>query len=133
MKLLDVIIAADGRIEYAGHPFLWKCYGNDILYLEFKDTDGNHYAHCVYDSKTYQTYEVQIVIPLTSNEAGVWQQSFRWIDSDYRRAYYEECLSKNIDPDMFEKDNNYIHVDTEELVLEYVKDVGETYYDNLPI
>lgn len=133
MKLLDVIIAASGRIEYAGAPFLWKCYGSDILYIEFKDTDGNYYAQCVYNSKTYQTYEIQIHVPLTSNEAGAPRQYFRWIDSDYKRAYYEECLSKNVDPDMIDKTNNYTHVETEELILEYLKDVGETYYDNLPV
>jgi hypothetical protein len=133
MKLLDVLVATDGRIKYAGDPYLWQCFGNDVLYLEFIDTDGRPYAHCIYDSKTYQTYEIQITVPLTTNEAGVQRQLFRWIDRNYVRAYYEECYNNNTDPHLTDYNNNFINVETEELILEYIKDVGETYYDNLPI
>jgi hypothetical protein len=125
MKLDNIITAAGARVN-GGDPYMWECYGPDANYIEFRDTDGQSYAHAIYDTKNYIVYEVHIEVPGQN-------QAFRWLNTITKHAYYTEAERRGIDPNLAWDDVGYIHVDTEELMLEYLKDIGETYYDNLPI
>lgn len=125
MKLNDIITAAGARVS-GGSEYMWECYGPDANYIEFRDTDGQPYAHAIYDTKNYIVYEAHIEVPGQN-------QAFRWLNPITKHVYYTEAERRGIDPNSAWDDVGYIHVDTEELMLEYLKDIGETYYDNLPI
>lgn len=125
MKLNDVIVAAGARIS-GGDPYMWDCYGSNATYIEFRDTDGQGYAHAIYDTKTYIVYEIHIEVPGTD-------QAFRWLNPITKSLYYTEAERRNVNPNNAWDEVGYTHVDTDELILEYLKDIGETYYDNLPI
>lgn len=125
MKLLDVITAAGARTS-GGDPYQWKCFGSNAQYLEFRDTDGNGCSHCIFDTKDYTVYQVHADVPGTD-------QAFQWTNPQYVNAYINESKSNGIDPNEAWDDVKYTIVDDEETILQYVKDIGETYYDNLPI
>ena len=125
MNLNDVIVAAGSRIS-GGDPYMWDCYGPNANYIEFRDTDGQGYAHAIYDTKNYIVYEIHIEVPGQD-------QAFRWLNTITKSAYYTEAERRGVDPNLAWDNVGYTHVDTEELILEYLKDIGETYYDNLPI
>jgi len=125
MKLLDVITAAGARTS-GGDPYQWKCFGSNAQYLEFRDTDGNGCSHCIFDTKDYTVYQVHADVPGTD-------QAFQWTNPQYVNAYINESKSNGIDPNEAWDDVKYTIVDSEETILQYVKDIGETYYDNLPI
>jgi|CryBogDrversion2_5_1035270.scaffolds.fasta_scaffold20306_3 hypothetical protein len=132
MKLLEVITAAGGRVS-GGDPYLWHCFGENAQFMEFRDVDGNGYAHCVFDTKTYEVYEVYCEVPLTSNEADAPAQPFHWMEQTKVMAYLDECKRMGIDPNEAYDDVKYIIVNDTSTILQYVKDIGETYYDNLPV
>lgn len=125
MKLLDVVKAAGDRVGASGQ-YMWKSFGDNAISIDFNDTDGNDYASAVFDTTSQEVCCVTIEVPGC-------EQAFRWIAPHRRVAYYEECVKRGVDPDIAYDLVQYTHVDTEELILEYVKDIGETYYDNLPI
>lgn len=125
MKLSDVTTAAGSRIS-ASDQYQWQCYGANAQFMEFRDTDGSAYAHCIYDKETSDVYEIHIEVPGQT-------QAFRWLNPETKVAMYNEATVRGIDVNIAWDDIPYIHVTTEELILEYLKDIGETYYDNLPI
>lgn len=124
MKLIEVIQAAGGRIS-GGDPYLWRCYGDHAQYMEFRDVAGMGYAHCIFDTITYDVREVHLEVPGQG-------QAFRWIDPTYLEAFVSESGSRNCDPKIAWDDVTYTEVD-EATALSYVKDVGEMYYDDLPV
>jgi hypothetical protein len=132
MKLLDVIIAAGGRVS-GGDPYQWRCFGDNVQFLEFRDTDGNGYSHCLFDTTTYEVYQIHVEVPLTSNEADSPNQTFLWTVPSLLDAYKEECKMHNTDFDTAWDDVKYGIVYSEDTILKYVKDIGETYYDELPL
>jgi hypothetical protein len=132
MKLLDIITAADGRVS-GGDPYLWRCFGENAQFLEFRDVDGNGYCHCIFDTKTFNVYQIHVEVPLLSNEADSPEQVFQWTDSNFKDAYYSECKKNGIVPNIAWDAITYTTIDSDELILEYVRDIGSTYYDNLPI
>jgi hypothetical protein len=132
MKLLDVITAAGGRVS-GGDPYLWNCYGDDAQFMEFRDVDGQGYSHCIFDTKTYRVYEVYAEVPLGTNEAGAPPQIFRWINPLFLQEYLDECKIRNEDPNIAYDDVKHNDIPSEQIILEYVKDIGEGYYDNLPL
>jgi hypothetical protein len=123
MKLLDVITSANGRIS-GGDPFLWDCYGDFSQYLEFRDANGLGYAHCIYDTRTYIVYEIHMEVPQQ-------ELPFRWLNDSTRTAYYKEAEARGVEPDFAWDEVGYIHLDTEELALEYLKDIGEGNYEKI--
>jgi hypothetical protein len=125
MKLLDVIIAADGRVS-GGDPYLWKCFGEDANFMEFRDADGKGFSHCVYDTRTYVVYQIHIEVPGT-------EQCFQWINPEWEDVYFEECLHRDVDPREAWDDVKYDTIKDASQILTYMKDIGATYYDNLPI
>jgi hypothetical protein len=132
MKLLDVITASGGRVS-GGDPYLWSCYGDNAQFMEFRDTTGNGYSHCIFDTKTYDVYEIYVEVPLTTNEAEAPSQCFRWINPQVLQAYLDTCKVRNVDPNIAYDDIRHNEISSEELILEYIKDIGEGYYDNLPL
>ena len=123
MKLLDVITAAGGRVN-GGDPYLWHCYGTEAQCLEFTDINGDGYSRVIFDRKTYDCYEVHVEIP---NE----DVAMRWINPEYRKAFFTECQQRNVDSSVAWDNVSYIHVDTDELIIEYVKELGDLNYGNL--
>jgi hypothetical protein len=123
MKLLDVISAADARVS-GGDPYLWSCYGSNAQFLEFRDSAGNGYSHVIFDRNTYECYEIHVEVP---NE----DIAMRWVNPLYRSTFYKECEKRGIDPSVAWDNVNYTHVDTEELILEYVRDLGNLNYENV--
>lgn len=125
MKLIDVIIAAEGRV-CSGSDFQWRCWGDNARFMEFADADGMEFCDVTFDTKTYDVYDVNIFVPGTD-------QCFKWFNPEFKDAYINECKMRNIDP-LIAWDNIYFSELTDiNTLIEYIKDVGATYYDNLPI
>lgn len=123
MKLLEVITAAGGRVS-GGDPYLWECYGPNAQFMEFRDVNGDGYSHVIFDKNNYECYEVHVEVP---NE----DVAMRWIAREFKTKFYDECKRRNVDASTAWDNVNYIHVDTEELILEYVRDLGELKYENV--
>ena len=123
MKLNDAIKATGSRIT-GGSEYGWQCYGPNSQFLDFQDADGKPYAHCIFDRETQNVYEIVVEVPGED-------QSYRWIDFDFRDAYYKECAERNIDPNNAWDNVSFTHVDTEELILEYLEDIGNLNYSNI--
>lgn len=129
MKYLDVLTAAGGRCS-GGDPFLWSCYGPDAQYAEFRDVNGDGYSHCVFDTKTYEVYEVHVETPVTSN---VSTSAIRWFNPQYALAYKTEADARQEDMRFAWDDVLYTDVLGEEEILDHVRNVGEGRYEGLPI
>ena len=124
MTLHEVMIAAKSRV-CGGTEYQWQCYGSNARYIDFSDTDGTEYSSVVFDTKTQTVYELAVIVP-------GYDQAFVWRNPDFENSYLSECQTRNIEPNTAWDDVMYEVVD-EKTILEYIKDVGETYYDNLPI
>lgn len=124
MTLHEIMIAASSRV-CGGTQYQWQCYGSNARYIDFADTDGNEYCSVVFDTKTQTVYELAVVIP-------GYDQAFVWRHTDFETEYQSECRTRSIQPNVAWDDVVYKVVD-DKTILEYIKDVGETYYDNLPI
>jgi hypothetical protein len=124
MTLHEIMIAAKSRV-CGGTEYQWQCYGPDARYIDFSDTDGTEYSSVVFDTKNQTVYELAVYVP-------GYDQAFIWRHSDFEQAYISECQTRNIEPNIA-WDNLVYKVVDQKTILEYVKDVGETYYDNLPI
>ena len=125
MKLLEVIQACHGRVS-GGDPYLWSCYGENAQFMEFRDSDGKGYAHCIFDTNSYDVYEIHAEVP---------QQdlAYRWLAPKTKQAMLNEAKQRNVDPAMAWDDVKYIELstDSEEHILNYLRDIGELCYENL--
>lgn len=124
MKLLDVITAAKGRVS-GGDKFLWDCFGPHAQSLEFRDADGLGFASCVFDTETYEVFQITFDIPGQD-------QAFMWNNPTYIQQYLDENKARELDPYTAWDDVKYEVVDYGDLMLKYLADAGDTYYDNLP-
>jgi len=122
MKFNNVINSAGSRIS-GGDQYGWVCYGPNSQFLDFQDTEGKPYASCVYDRLTQEVYEISVEVPKQ-------EFAYRWINPNFRIEYYKECKERNIDPNNAWDDVSFTHVDTEELILEYLEDIGNLDYSN---
>jgi hypothetical protein len=125
MILLNVLKAAKDR-TVSSDKYQWSCFGDKAHVMDFKDADNTVYANAVFDLETQEVYYINVEVP-------GYPQAFLWLNPDYKISYYQECKSRNVDPDIAWDNVNFIHVDTEDLILEYVLDIGDGYYDNLPL
>jgi hypothetical protein len=127
MKLLDVIKACHGRVA-GGDPFLWKCYGDNAQFMEFKDADGQGYAHCIFDTNTFDVYEIHVEVP-------GYDQAFRWLNPATEHAFFAESRDREVDANEAWEGVKYVNIDGDnpERILDYLDDIGDTYYDNLPL
>ena len=127
MKLLEVIQACHGRVA-GGDPYLWSCYGDNAQYMEFRDADGQGYAHCIFDTVTYNVYEIHAEVP-------GYDQAFRWLDPLTEAGMFAEARQRGVDHTLAWDDVKYVNIGSsdEERILDYLSDIGATYYDNLPV
>ena len=125
MKLTDIFNAAEGRV-CNGSEFQWLCWGGAARYMDFADADGMEFCSAVFDTKTYNVYEVELFVPGTD-------QCFKWINPEFKDAYLNECKVRDLHP-FSALDNIYFAELTDvETVIQYTKDIAATYYDDLPI
>jgi hypothetical protein len=124
MTLHEIMLAASSRV-CGGTEYQWKCYGPDARFTDFTDTDGTEYCSAVFDTKTQTVYELAVIVP-------GYDQAFIWRHPDFETPYQSECRTRNIETNVA-WDNVMYQVVDNKTILKYVKDVGETYYDNLPI
>ena len=125
MKLIDVINAAEGRV-CGGTEFQWRCWGDNARFMEFADADGMEFCDVVFDTKTYDVYDLNLMVPGTD-------QHFKWLNPEFKDSYINECKMRNIDPFIVYDNVRFSELTDIQTVIEYVKDICATYYDNLPI
>jgi hypothetical protein len=94
--------------------------------LEFADVTGEPFCSIVFDKKNYTVYEVEVVVPGQT-------QVFKWADSEFEPAYVKEAKKRKVDITVAYDDVKYNRVVDEDVILQYAKDVGEMYYDDLPV
>lgn len=125
MQFIDVNKAAGDRI--LNHELNSQlCFGSQSMRVEYVDSSKQPYSHAIFDLKTQEVLYISVEVPGQP-------QAFQWIHTDYKLAYYKDCNDLGIDPQVAWDNINFTNVETEELILEYLKDIGEGYYDNLPI
>jgi hypothetical protein len=124
VNLMNIIQQCGARV-CGGSEYQWKCYGDRARFMEFADVAGNEYAQIVHDAVTHTVYEFAIFVPGQ-------EQAFIWYNSEYHERYLNECTERGIEPYMAWDNLNYQVVDAG-VILQYAKDVGELYYDDLPI
>mgnify|MGYP003338200696 CR=1 FL=1 len=125
MSLLEILKAANARIS-GGSDYLWNCFGHNARYLDLADIMHDEYCSVVFDCKTYEVYTVELTVPGQD-------QAFRYINPAHLDAYLDEAEKRNIDPNVAWDHVKYTQVTEENTVLEYIKDIGEMYYDDLPV
>jgi hypothetical protein len=125
MKLMDMITQCGARV-CEGADYQWECYGINAHIMEFADVTGEPYCSIVFDKKNYTVYEAEIVVPGQD-------QVFKWHDAEHEPAYNREAKKRNVDITVAWDDVKYDKVADEATILQYAKDVGEMYYDDLPI
>lgn len=125
MKLIDLITAAEARIS-EGSEALWDCWNGEGRWIDFVDQDNTPYCAAIYNNKSFEVHYISVDVP-------GYDQAFQWLSPLYKDAYYAEAKRKKQDPELFVDNIFYTNVDSEERILEYVRDVCATYYDNLPI
>ncbi len=125
MKLIDVIVAAEGRV-CGGEKFQWHCWGDNARFMEFADADGMEFCDVVFDTKTYEVYDLNLFVPGT-------EQCFKWFNPEFKDAYVNECKMRDIDPLIAWDNVTFSELTDINTIIDYVKDIGATYYDNLPI
>ena len=125
MKLLDVINAAEGRV-CGGDNYQWHCWGDNARFMEFADADGMEFCTVVFDTKTYDVYDLELFVPGTG-------QCFKWFNPEFRDAVVNE--SKVRDVELLKAWDNVYFTELTDLhtVIQYTKDIAATYYDDLPI
>jgi hypothetical protein len=125
MKLLDVIIAAEGRV-CSGAKYMWNCWGDHARFMEFADADGLPFCDVVFDTKTYDVYDIQLFVPGTD-------QCFKWINPEFKDALFQESKVRNVDPFTAWDDVWFDEITDITTLMTYIKDIAATYYDDLPI
>ena len=113
MFLKDVLEAIQYRFS-SGDRYQWKCYGDDAVYLDFKDVQDRPVGSILFDSSTGLVYEITIEVPGES-------LCYRWISPDFAADYRAETESRNINPNIAWDDVQYTDVDTEKDILEKVE------------
>lgn len=90
MKLKDWLEAVDYRIT-EGSDYGWNCFGDRAYDLSYwnGDFDG-HSMNVVYDTDTQEIYTAEVCDYSKS-------RAYRWINPDYRQAYKDETLNREVD------------------------------------
>ena len=125
MKLIDVILAAEGRVT-GSEKYQWKCYGDNARYLDFVDVDGMDFCSVIFDTKTFNVYQIDLHVPGTD-------QCFKWLNPEFMSLLFNEARVRAIDPFQAWDEVRYTELTDLDTVIEYLKDIAATYYDNLPI
>lgn len=101
------------------------CFGSKVNEIIFVDRDDIEFAKAYIDTAmSDQCLYVEIIVP-------GYSQAFQWIDEEYQIPYRDYLISKNLKNTAF-GDIEFQSV-SDETILEYLRDVGDGYYDNLPL
>ncbi len=123
-NLMTMIRQCGARVS-GGSQYQWHCYGPNARYMDFTDVAGNEYAHIVHDAVTSTVYEIAVFVPGQ-------EQAFAWYNREYHEHYLNECKERDILAYEAWDNLKYTVVDAP-TILQYAKDVGELYYDDLPV
>jgi hypothetical protein len=89
MHISKVNVALNHRIT-GGSDYHWQCYGPNARYLDY---ESNHaHASVLFDSETQVVYEASV------NAKDEKLTPYRWLNPEYKDAYYAESTNKGIDP-----------------------------------
>ncbi len=125
MRLPELISAAAARIV-GGEPFGWDIFGPNAWYLDFADYQGNPFCHCIYDTKTFKVYRVELEKPSDS-------VAVQWTDPDYVNLHIDECKRRDVDPDFAWDDCKFINLLNESNILatvDHFSDGNYTIYES---
>jgi hypothetical protein len=106
-QILDVL----GYRFSVGSNYLWNCYGENTIYLDFKTVSGKPVGSVLYDSETAEVYEVSVEVPKRP-------LAYRWFNPDFENDYRLEADAKGIPADIAWDDISYTDIDVEEDFLE---------------
>jgi hypothetical protein len=115
-------------LEVIGHKFTtgddwgFKTFSGSS-HITFKDQNGRGCGHCIYRNDTNEVVYLGAEVP----EQPV---AFQWIHPDYKKSYCEELGE---DWNIAWDEVTYTNVITEELMLEYIEDIVNVDYTNLPV
>jgi hypothetical protein len=124
--ILNNILHATGNRVVSTSDYIWHCFGDNAVIIEFKDMSDLVYSSVVYNSSDLEIFLISIEVPGQP-------QAFRWVNPEWQAMYLDECKTRGVDPDVAWDLVNFTNIESEETILEYLKDIGEGYYDNLPI
>ena len=120
MNLKSVLEVIDHKFT-TGDRWGFKTF-SDSSHITFKDQNDNPCGHCIYKNDTNEVVYLGTEVP---NHP----LAFQWIHPDYKKSYCEELGDEwNIAWD----DVTYTNVLTEELMLEYIENIVNLNYINLP-
>ena len=120
MNLKSVLEVIDHKFT-TGDRWGFKTF-SDSSHITFKDQNDNPCGHCIYKNDTNEVVYLGTEVP---NHP----LAFQWIHPDYKKSYCEELGDEwNIAWD----DVTYTNVLTEELMLEYIENIVNLDYTNLP-
>ena len=120
MNLKSVLEVIDHKFT-TGDDWNFKTF-DDSSTIAFKDQNDNPCGHCIYNNNTNNVLYISAEVP---NHP----LAFQWIHPDYKKSYCEELGDDwNIAWDKV----TYTNVLTEELMLEYIEDIVNLDYINLP-
>ena len=120
MNLKSVLEVIDHKFT-TGDDWGFKTF-SDSSHITFKDQNDNPCGHCIYKNDTNEVVYLGTEVP---NHP----LAFQWIHPDYKKSYCEELGDEwNIAWD----DVTYTNVLTEELMLEYIENIVNLNYINLP-
>ena len=111
---LNQVLKVINHTFASGGPFLWTCYGEDAMYIDFKTINNVPVGSILFDTSTAEVYEITAEIP---DE----ELSYRWISSDFREEFYAESISKGFDPSIAWDKVRFVDVEIEEDILEKVE------------
>jgi hypothetical protein len=109
MYLGEINEALDNRIT-GGSEYHWQCYGPEARYLDY-ESDHAHVS-VLFDSKTQVVYEASI------NDKDEHVTPYRWINPEYKDAYYAEASNKGINPNNAWDDTNWCDLEVDDDWLE---------------
>ena len=109
MHISKVNVALNHRIT-GGSNYHWQCYGPNARYLDY-ESDHAH-ASVLFDSETQVVYEASV------NAKDEKLTPYRWLNPEYKDAYYTESAYKGIDPDNAWDDTNWCDLEVADDWLE---------------
>lgn len=115
-------------LEVIGHKFTtgddwgFKTF-SDSSHITFKDQNDQPCGHCIYDNDTNEVVYLSAEVPGQP-------LAFQWIHSEYKDFY---CKELGEDWNIAWDEVTYTNVLTEELMLEYIEDIVNLDYTNLPV
>ena len=119
---LKSVLEANGSNFTTGDDWGFETFKN-TSHIMFKDHSDRPCGHCIYDNATNMVVYLGAEVPEQP-------LAFQWIHPDYKNSYCEELGD---DWNIAWDDVTYTNVLTEELMLEYVKNIINLDYSNLPV